>query len=561
MVLRTRYQCFRALIFPCVRALICSAFPFCSAARFWLIFVALCFCTLLSALDLGGVGTAAPTIVHDLKGGDFTWVSSAYTLSSAACIPISGNMAQIFGRRPILLLGIILFAAGSAISGAAPTMTVLIVGRGIGGGIAQSLTSIVVADLVALRERGMFIAITGVIWSVGGVVGPFIAGSLSQKASWRWLFYLNVPLACLTFIVVFVFLRLHSPRESLRRKLARVDWIGNALIMASACSCMVALTWGGVRFPWSSPRILVPLVLGVCGLVLSLYYESRWPVQPTIPMKVLSNRTSFAGHLTDIVCRYVATFIQGMMTIGVGFYLPTWFQSVKDASPITSGLYFLPIVLTVSPSAVIQGILTTKTGKYRLINLIGWCLSLLGIGLLISVAQHTSIGVIIVSQLIMGVGMGLLYATTFVILAPLDVSDNASAVALMTFLRVFSQAWGVNIAGAILQNSLQTRIPASVISSLPSGTEIAYTVIPLISSMPQALKTEVQEAFLQSLRHVWIAMAVLSGIGMCTMVLIKDIPLQSTTDKKWDTVNEKTPCAGTDTKNDEESGSAEKHDV
>ncbi|KAJ7661318.1 MFS general substrate transporter [Mycena polygramma] len=463
-------------------------------ARFWLISVALCFCTLLSALDLGGVGTAAPTIVHDLKGGDFTWVSSAYTLSSAACIPISGNMAQIFGRRPILLLGIILFATGSAISGAAPTMTVLIVGRGIGGGIAQSLTSIVVADLVALRERGMFIAITGVIWSVG-VVGPFIAGSLSQKASWRWLFYLNVPLACLTFIVVFVFLRLHSPRESLRRKLARVDWIGNALIMASACSCMVALTWGGVRFPWSSPRILVPLVLG------GLFNQ-----------------------------RYVATFIQGMMTIGVGFYLPTWFQSVKDASPITSGLYFLPIVLTVSPSAVVQGILTTKTGKYRLINLIGWCLSLLGIGLLISVAQHTSIGVIIVSQLIMGVGMGLLYATTFVILAPLDVSDNASAVALMTFLRVFSQAWGVNIAGAILQNSLQTRNPASVINSLPSGTEIAYTVIPLISSMPQALKTE-------------------------------DIPLQSTTDKKWDTVNEKTPSSGTDVKNDEESGSPEKHDV
>ncbi|KAJ6506288.1 MFS general substrate transporter [Mycena vitilis] len=522
-------------------------------ARFWLIFVALCFCTLLSALDLGGVGTAAPTIVHDLKGGDFTWVSSAYTLSSAACIPISGNMAQIFGRRPILLLGIILFAAGSAISGAAPTMTVLIVGRGIGGGIAQSLTSIVVADLVALRERGMFIAITGVIWSVGGVVGPFIAGSLSQKASWRWLFYLNVPLACLTFIVVFVFLRLHTPRESLRRKLARVDWLGNALIMASACSCMIALTWGGVQFPWSSPRVLVPLILGVCGLVLSQYYESRWPVQPTIPMKVLSNRTSFAG--------YVATFIQGMMTIGVGFYLPTWFQSVKDASPITSGLYFLPIVLTVSPSAVVQGILTTKTGKYRLINLIGWCLSLLGIGLLISVAQHTSLGVIIVSQLIMGVGMGLLYATTFVILAPLDVSDNASAVALMTFLRVFSQAWGVNIAGAILQNSLQTRIPASVIRSLPSGTEIAYTVIPLIYSMPTALKTEVQEAFLQSLRHVWIAMAVLSGIGMCTMVLIENIPLQSTTDKKWDTVNEKTPSAGTDAKRDEESDSPEKPDV
>ncbi|KAF7332996.1 MFS general substrate transporter [Mycena venus] len=509
-------------------------------ARFWLVFVALCFCTLLSALDLGGIGTAAPTIVHDLNGGDFTWVSSAYTLTSAAFIPISGNMAQIFGRRPVLLTGIIIFAAGSAISGAAPTMTALIVGRavqGAGGGMVQSLTSIVISDLVALRERGMFTSITGIIWSLGAIIGPLIAGSLSQKASWRWLFYLNLPLSGMAFIVVFAFLRLHIPRESLGKKLARVDWLGNALIMASASSCMVAITWGGARFPWSSPRVLSPLILGLCGLVLAQYYESRWPVQPTVPMKVLTNRTSLAG--------YLATFIQGIVTIGVGFYLPTWFQSVREASPVTSGLYFLPMVTTISPSAIVQGLLVTKTGKYRLINLIGWCTLLLGVGLLVSVKANTSIGVLAVYQLIMGVGMGFLYATTFVVLAPLDVSDNAAAVALLTFLRVFSQAWGVNIAGAILQNSLQKRIPPSVASSLPRGTEIAYAIVPLIPSMAPAVKTEVKDAFLQSLRQVWIAMAVLCGIGLCTLVMIKDIPLRTTTDKKWDTVNEKQAVAAT----------------
>jgi len=197
------------------------------------------------------------------------------------------------------------------------------------------------------------------------------------------------------------------------------------------------------------------------------------------------------------------------------------------------------MVMTVSPSAIVQGLLVTKTGKYRLINLIGWCILLLGVGLLVSVKANTSIPVLVVYQLIMGIGMGLLYATTFVVLAPLDVSDNAAAVALLTFLRVFSQAWGVNIAGAILQNSLQKRIPPSVIGSPPFDTEIAYTIIPLIPFMPQALKMEVQDAFLQSLRQVWIAMAVLSGIGLCTLVLIKEIPLRTTTDKKWDAVNEK----------------------
>ncbi|KAJ7830744.1 MFS general substrate transporter [Mycena olivaceomarginata] len=477
------------------------------SARFWLIFVALCFCTLLSALDLGGVGTAAPTIVHDLDGGDFTWVSSAYTLSSAATIPISGNMAQIFGRRPILLIGIVLFATGSAVCGSAQTMVALIVGRavqGAGGGMVQSLTSIVIADLVSLRERGMYMAITGMIWSVGTAIGPVVTGSLSQKASWRWLFYLNLPLSGITWVVVLAFLRLHTPRESLWKKLTRVDWLGNAIIIASASSCMIALTWGGVRFSWSSPQILAPLILGLCGLVLAQYYESKWPVQPTVPMRLLTNRTSLAG--------YVGTFIQGMVIIGV---------TLRGASPITSGLLFLPMVLTISPAAIIESILVTKTGKYRLINLFGWCILLLGVGLLIAVKVNTSIAVLVVCQVIMGIGMGFVYATTFVVLAPLDVADNAAAVALLTFVRIFSQ-------------------------------------------------TAVQNAFLQSLRQVWIAMAVLCGIGLFTLVLIKDIPLRTTTDKKWDVVSEKEKPEAVSESNSNapvavnlngHSGTAEKQDV
>ncbi|KAJ7625659.1 MFS general substrate transporter [Roridomyces roridus] len=462
----------------------------------------------------GGIGTAAPTIVEDLHGGDFTWVSSAYTLSSAACIPISGNLAQIFGRRPILLVGVFLFAAGSAISGSAQTMTILIVGRGVqgaGGGAIQALTNIVVSDLVSLRQRGLFNGITGVIWSLGGLIAPLIAGSLAEKASWRWLFYINIPLCGVTFAVVFLFLRLPTPQESLWKKLALVDWVGNGLLMTSATLFMLALTWGGVRFPWSSAFVITPLVVGTVGFALALYYEFRWAAQPTV----------------------------GIVTLGIGFYLPTWFQSVRDASPITSGIYLLPLVLTISPSAVVQGILVAKTGKYRLINCTAWCILLVGVGLLVSVEQDTSIGLLVLYQLIMGTGMGLLYSNTFVVLAPLDVSDNAAAVALLAFLRIFSQAWGVSIGGAILQNTLQSQLPDQVTGTLPSsGTAIAYAIIPLLSSLPQGLKAQVESIFVQSFRQVWTTLVVLAGVGLCTFVLIKDIPLRTTTDKKWD-VDEK----------------------
>jgi len=247
----------------------------------------------------------------------------------------------------------------------------------------------------------------------------------------------------------------------------------------------------------------------------------------------------------------------------VTFYLPTWFQSVRAVGPISSGIYYLPMAMTISPAAIVQSIVVTKTGKYRLMNLLGWCFLLLGVGLLISVKANTSIGVLVISQIIAGLGMGFLFATTFVVLAPIDVADNAAAVAFLTFLRIFSQAWGVNIAGAILQNSLQTRIPAELLSGLPASEDIVYTLIPQIPSMPSVLKAEVQDAFLQSLRQVWIAMTVLSGIGICTMIFIKDYALRTTTDKKWDTVNEEKHGSNTSVEIDlnDQSGTAEKQDV
>ncbi|KAJ6586307.1 MFS general substrate transporter [Mycena vulgaris] len=485
--------------------------------RFWLVFVVLSFCTLLSALDLAGVGTAAPTMVADLHGVDFAWVGSAYTLSRrvAAFLPLSGNLAQIFGRRPITLLFVLMFAAGSAICGAAHSMTVLVVGRaiqGVGGGGTQSLVNIIIADLVPLRERGMFTAITGMIWSLGSVAGPFIAD-------------LNLPLCAITLVTVALFLNLQTPGGDVWGKLSRVDWIGNILISASSASCILGLVSGGGSVPWSSFKVLVPLILGFGGLGVALIYEAKWAAQPTIPKVLYSNRNSLIG--------YLVTFIHGVASIAVTFYLPTWFQSVRVASPIQSGLYFLPMMATISPTAIVEGVLIAKTGRYRLITLGGWVLMILGLGLFINLGVSTPLGLIVFYQLVLGAGIGFLYSTTFIVLAPLPISENASAVSLLTFMRTFPQAWGVAVGQTILQNQLRTHLPASVVTQFAHASELVYQIIPQISGMAPPLRREVETAFLLSMRLIWIVMAAICGLGLACTLLIRDIPLARTVDSKW----------------------------
>ncbi|PSR79405.1 hypothetical protein PHLCEN_2v7050 [Hermanssonia centrifuga] len=525
--------------------------------RFWLIYVALCVSVLLAALDLASVATAAPTIVSDLHGEDFTWVASAYSLASAACLPFSGKLAQIFGRRPAMLGALVIFAAGSAVSGSATSMNVLLVGRaiqGVGCGGIQSLSMIVTADLVPLRDRGFFTGITGMVYTIGSVSGPFIAGGFAQHATWRWLFYLNLPLCGLAFTVVFLFLQLKSPRESFREKFFKLDWIGNILIISSTCSSILGLTWGGIRYPWSSPSVLVPLILGLVGLGFAFLYEIKWAKQPTIPLVILSNRTSFFGYvirresslLTKETYMHTRQVYRNILARYRHHYsrIPTWFQSVRLAGPVTSGLDFLPMAVAISPSAIAQGLIVAKFGNYRILNFAGWSIMLLGMGLFTTLHVGSPIGVLAIFQIIQGVGMGILYCTYFPIMAPLPLSENASAVALVTFVRTFSQAWGVAISGTILQNGLLHRLPPSLLALYPEHTQLAYAVIPKIASLSPELRYETQKAFAESLHVVWVVMVALCGAGLLSVAFIKEFTLRKTTDKKWGLKEENKTNAG-----------------
>ncbi|ETS82779.1 hypothetical protein PFICI_04655 [Pestalotiopsis fici W106-1] len=246
--------------------------------RFWAIIVSLMIASLLSALDVSVISTAMPSIVHDLGSTyAFIWIANAYFLTMTAFQPIYGQTANIFGRRSLTLLAVLLFAVGSAVSGSAPNLGALIVGRaiqGIGGGGINILIEIVVADLLPLRQRPKFISIIFTAYTVAVVLGPVIGGLLSERVTWRWIFYLNLPVSGVALIMLFAVLRVQYKKDSMRNSLKRVDFGGNVLLIASVVSVLLALTWGGVEFPWSSWRTILPLVLGVLGIAAFLGIES-----------------------------------------------------------------------------------------------------------------------------------------------------------------------------------------------------------------------------------------------------------------------------------------------
>ncbi|CCM04080.1 uncharacterized protein FIBRA_06239 [Fibroporia radiculosa] len=497
--------------------------------RFWLVFLGISIATLITAIELSAVSVALPTIVKALDGSSFIWVGSAYTLASTAVIPLVGGLAQIFGRRPVILGSLLVMILGSALSGAATSMNFLIAGRavqGIGGGGISATTTIIISDMVPLHERGAFNGLIGIAWSVASGIGPIIGGALAQNGQWRWLFYLNIPIAGVAAVLMALFLRVPTPPGTMMQKLAKMDWIGNGLVIAATTSCVIALTWSGTQYAWSAVPVVVPLVLGLVGLAAFLVYEAIVPKTPLVPFVLMSTATGISG--------YVQTFIMPIVMMGLIYYFPVYFQACKGASPIGSGVDELPFALIMAPFGIIAGASVNKTGRYRLQIWVAWVILLLGTGLQITLEYDTPRGHALGFLVLCGIGLGILATTTyFPVLAPLPVSQNGPALAFFIFLRNFAQVWGITIGGTVLQNQLEKRLPPAFRAQLPSGTAIAYATIPLVRGLAEPLQTEVRIAFAQSLRIVWAVLVGIGGIGLAASLAMRALPLRKAVDKNW----------------------------
>lgn len=249
------------------------------------------------ALDATSISVALPIIAEKLHGSaiEAFWAGTSFLLASTVFQPVFVSFSSIFGRKPLLLVAMVFFSVGCVVAGAAKGFDVLLVGRtiqGLGGGGIISLTEVLITDLIPMRYRGAYIGMMSGMWALGSVAGPVLGGGFSQNVSWRWILYINLPFAGISFILVPLFLKLNQRAEGALQKLRRVDWVGAVVFVASITAVLIPITWGGVMYSWSSWRTLVPLVVGFAGLAGFGCWEIYGATEPLIPLEVFTNRTA-----------------------------------------------------------------------------------------------------------------------------------------------------------------------------------------------------------------------------------------------------------------------------
>jgi len=433
--------------------------------------------------------------------------------------------SQIFGRQPVFLISLGLFALGAILCGVAKAFALMFVGRSIQGVGAEgliALTQILITDMVPLRERGKYLALNSTVWAIGSVCGPILGGAIAQYTAWQWIFWVNIPIVGLGFVGIIFFLKLHYRPRSISTKLAEVDYIGSFLFVSSVMSFLIPITWGGVMFSWSSWRTLVPLLLGIGGVIAFGWYEAKCATMKILPLGLFKNRTTSIS--------FYGTFIQGMILSSMLYYLPLYFQAVQGYSPIIAGVTALPQTLTVVPCAMAAGVAAAWTGKYRWALWAGWSMTTLGCGILYLLGPGTSIVEWVFLMLVSGIGIGLLFPSMLLsIEASSPQEDIAVAATLFEFFSHLGQCIGVAIGGVIFQNRM-----AAELATLPSLAGFAgqysldaVALIMIIKQLPpDAPETmQLKSAYANSFRIVWVVMCGFAGLAMFSNLLVESYDL------------------------------------
>ncbi|ANB12839.1 Vba5p [Sugiyamaella lignohabitans] len=501
-----------------------SKTPFKLSARGFIILAVYMLLTLLVAVDSTAIGAPLPVITAELHGTttQAIWTGSSYLLSSAVFLPTIGSLSEIFGRMPLTELSTLLFAVGSIICAVAHSFTVLIIGRtiqGVGGGGILVLTEIIVTDLVPLRERGKYFGYIGAVWALGTIVAPIFSSGVTQSSTWRWIFYFNLPICGIALVLIPILVRMHLDSSTILQKIKRIDIIGISVFTASMTSLLLGITFGGVNFPWNSYHVLLPLILGVVGFAGFCVYEYKVPKDPMIRLAVFSNRSAFIG--------YIQVLIHGLILWCLIYYLPLYYQGVKGYSALISGVAALPETITISPMAIISGILVAKYSHYVYQSWVAWAFVTLGAGLLYLLKVHTTVGQFIGLNIPISIGAGILFASLNIsVIAPNTNENTPYAAAMLAFVRVMGQAIGVAIGGSIFANRLSDKISSDPLLSAFRDNSQAIALVEVIKHLPESpVKAALILAFDDAVRLVYIILAAFAGFAFILNIFVKEYSL------------------------------------